>query len=221
MAAIMESIFDAAYLIAALTFGVLILRRAEGRKQYLLFGVMTIILACGDAFHLLPRIWALNNGGTETFAAALGFGTLVTSVTMTVFYVILYHVWRLRYDVQGKRGLTTAIYVIAAVRIALCLFPQNNWMSPDSPLSWGIYRNIPFAILGIVMIVLFFKTRGDRIFKFMWLAIALSFAFYAPVVLFADAVPAVGMLMLPKTCAYVWMLWMGYSGVKERNPPPE
>ena len=38
----------------------------------------------------------------------------------------------------------------------------------------------------------------------MWLTIVLSFGFYIPVVLWADAVPLIGMLMIPKTCAYVW-----------------
>ena len=45
----------------------------------------------------------------------------------------------------------------------------------------------------------------------MWLAIVLSFAFYIPVVLWADVVPLVGMLMIPNTCAYVWVVWMGFS----------
>ncbi len=45
----------------------------------------------------------------------------------------------------------------------------------------------------------------------------LSFIFYIPVVLWADAYPAVGMLMIPKTCAYVWMVMMGYRAVKDKN----
>ena len=51
----------------------------------------------------------------------------------------------------------------------------------------------------------------------MWLAIVLSFGFYIPVVLFADAYPAVGALMLPKTCAYVWMVVMGYCALRRHN----
>lgn len=45
--------------------------------------------------------------------------------------------------------------------------------------------------------------------------IVLSFAFYIPVVLFADTIPMVGMLMIPKTCAYVWTVWLGYSDMKK------
>ena len=132
---------------------------------------------------------------------------------MTVFYVLLYHVWRLRYRVQGRRGLTAAVYALAALRAGLCLLPHNDWLSPDAPLSWGIWRNLPFAALGLVVIVLFYRSareHGDRAFRHMWLTIVLSFAFYIPVVLFADAVPLVGMLMIPKTCAYVWTVLIGY-----------
>ena len=50
--------------------------------------------------------------------------------------------------------------------------------------------------------------------KNFWLAIVISFGFYLPVVLFADAVPAIGMFMIPKTCAYVWMALMGYRAMK-------
>ncbi|MDR2504959.1 MAG: hypothetical protein LBD16_02520 [Oscillospiraceae bacterium] len=218
MQAIMESIFDAAYLVTAITLGVLILRNAKGRRQFVLFGAMTLLLGCGDAFHLVPRIIALNTTGVADYAAALGFGTLVTSVTMTVFYVLMYHVWQLRYNAASRKPLTAAVYALAIIRIALCLFPQNAWTSADAPYIWGIYRNIPFALLGILIIALFYGKRGDRHFRFMWAAIALSFAFYAPVVLFADSIPAIGMLMLPKTCAYVWMIWMGYRASKESAP---
>ena len=86
------------------------------------------------------------------------------------------------------------------------------------PLSWGIYRNIPFALLGALIIVLFYKSareQGDRDFKFMWLTIVLSFGFYIPVVLWADVIPVIGMLMIPKTCAYVWTVLMGYFAMKQ------
>ena len=48
----------------------------------------------------------------------------------------------------------------------------------------------------------------------MWLTIVLSFGFYIPVVLWADAVPIIGMLMIPKTCAYVWTVLIGYKAMK-------
>ena len=48
----------------------------------------------------------------------------------------------------------------------------------------------------------------------MWLTILLSFGFYIPVVLWADVNPLIGMLMIPKTCAYVWTILIGFLDMK-------
>lgn len=218
MQAVMETLFDAVYLVTVITVGILMIRGSKGVRQFTLFGWMAVVLGAGDAFHLIPRAWALCTTGLENYTAALGLGKCITSVTMTVFYVLLYYVWRQRYHVTGRSGLTAAVYILAAARIGLCLMPQNQWFSAGAPLSWGIYRNIPFALLGLVIIVLFYrsaKQQGDRAFRWMWLTIVLSFAFYIPVVLWADTVPVIGMLMIPKTCAYVWTVFIGYTAMKK------
>ena len=218
MQAIAETLFDIVYLVSVITIGVLMIRGCKGEHQFRLFGWMAVVLGAGDAFHLIPRAFALCTTGLENYTAALGLGKWITSITMTVFYVLLYYVWRQRYQVQGQNGLTAAVYVLAGLRIVLCMMPQNRWMSADAPLSWGIWRNIPFALLGLVVIVLFFRSareRGDRAFRWMWLTIVLSFGFYIPVVLWADAVPMIGMLMIPKTCAYVWTVLTGYFAMKK------
>lgn len=226
MQAIMESLFDMVYLTTVITLGVLMIRNAKGNAQYLLFGFMAVVLGLGDSFHLIPRALALNTTGLASFAVSLGIGKLITSITMTFFYILLYYVWRARYKIQGKTELTAAVYILSAIRIALCLFPQNQWTSLTPPLSWGIYRNIPFAILGILIIVLFYRssrTAGDQPFRNMALTIVLSFAFYIPVVLLADAIPLLGSLMIPKTCAYVWSIWIGFSDMRkqERGASPK
>ena len=70
-----------------------------------------------------------------------------------------------------------------------------------------------------MIIVLFYrsaKEHRDSAFRWMWLTIVLSFfGFYIPVVLWADAVPIIGMLMIPKTCAYVWTVLIGYFTMKQ------
>ena len=218
MQAIFETLFDIVYLVTVITLGILMLRGSRGRRQYLLYGAMAVTLGCGDAFHLIPRAVALCTTGLENYTAALGIGKLITSVTMTVFYVLLYYVWRSRYQVSGHKGTTAAVWVLALARVALCLMPQNAWTGANPPLSWGIYRNIPFALLGALIVVLFFRSareKQDRPFRSLWLTVVLSFACYIPVVLFADKVPAVGMLMIPKTCAYVWTVLIGFNAMKK------
>ncbi len=218
MQAVVETLFDAVYLISVITIGVLMIRRSKGDRQFRLFGWMAVVLGAGDSFHLIPRALALCTTGLENYTVPLGLGKWITSVTMTIFYVLLYYVWRQRYQIKGQSGLTAAVYVLAGVRIALCMMPQNQWLSADAPLAWGIYRNLPFALLGLVVIVLFYrsaKERGDQAFRWMWLTIVLSFGFYIPVVLWADSIPLIGMLMIPKTCAYVWTVLIGYSAMKK------
>lgn len=207
MGKIMEAIFCVAYLIITFVFGIKIVKHSKKNKELTLFGIMTLVLVGGDSFHLVPRIMAVINQSGD-YTKAMGIGTLITSVTMTIFYLIMYCIFEMHYNKKNNR-LMIIMTVLSVVRIALCLMPQNDWTGA-SPVSWGIYRNIPFTIMGIIMVVLFFSERNDKAYKFMWLAILLSFGFYLPVVLWSDVNKMVGMLMMPKTCMYVWMVVMGY-----------
>lgn len=218
MQAIVETLFDAVYLVSVITIGIMMVRGSKGNCQFRLFGWMAVVLGVGDSFHLLPRAIALCTTGLGNYTVSLGIGKWITSVTMTIFYVLLYYVWRQRYKINGRGGLTAVVYGLAGIRIVLCMMPQNQWLSAGTPLSWGICRNIPFALLGLLVIVLFYhsaKDHKDKTFKWMWLTIVLSFGFYIPVVLWAEAIPMIGMLMIPKTCAYVWTVLIGYSAMKQ------
>lgn len=218
MGKIMEASFCVLYMIIVFILGTLIIAKSgklkDNKKEFLLFGIMSLVLVFGDSFHLIPRILvAINPEGD--YVAALGIGKLITSITMTIFYVMLYYVYSIRYRYYNYLLKVTMI-VLAIIRIALCLMPANDWTG-EAPVIWGIYRNIPFAIMGIIMIVLYFKVTKDKPYKWMWLAILLSFGFYIPVVLWADVSPMIGMLMMPKTCMYIWMVVMGYKVVSKKE----
>ena len=119
MQAIAETVFDAVYLVSVITIGVMMMIRSRGNRQFWLFGIMAVVLGAGDAFHLVPRALALCTTGLEDYTIALGAGKWITSITMTVFYVLLYYVWRLRYRVKGKHALTAAVYGLAGLRVIL------------------------------------------------------------------------------------------------------
>ena len=114
MQAIVETSFDVVYLATVITIGILMIRGSRGNRQFRLFGMMAVLLGAGDAFHLIPRAVALCTTGLENFTVPLGLGKWITSITMTVFYVLLYYVWRLRYHIQGRGGTTAAICGLAA-----------------------------------------------------------------------------------------------------------
>lgn len=206
--AIAETVFDVLYLGFALSAGLTMLIKGKDplvKKA----GLMAALLGAGDSFHLVPRSYALWTTGLEANAAALGVGKLITSITMTLFYLILYYVWRERYQIKERKSLTAVMWTLSVLRIALCLLPQNQWLTYRQPLFYGVLRNIPFAMMGVIIIVIFAqetKKAGDSVFRFMPLAVGLSFGFYLPVVLFSGILPIIGMLMIPKTMAYVWIV---------------
>ena len=53
---IMEAIFDAVYLIFDLVAAVLFFIFSQGNMLFILYGILTLTLCGGDAFHLVPRI---------------------------------------------------------------------------------------------------------------------------------------------------------------------
>jgi hypothetical protein len=209
--AIAETVFDVLYLGFALIAGLTMLVKGKtplAKKA----GLMAFVLGAGDSFHLVPRSYALWTTGLEANAAALGMGKFVTSITMTIFYLILYYIWREYYEIKDCKTLTNTMWALSLMRIILCLLPQNQWLSYRQPLLFGVLRNLPFTVMGIIIIVIFAResrNTKDSVFRFMPLAVALSFGFYLPVVLFSGIAPIIGILMIPKTMAYVWMVSMG------------
>jgi len=202
-----EAIFDTSYLVFALTISIVLFATASGNPARLLAGAAALSLAGGDAFHLVPRLMVIKTGEEEKLRKALGIGKQITSITISIFYLLLWQIGLLVFSPKGVNAWSFLVYALTAIRIFLCFLPQNQWKERFPPVKWGVYRNAPFFLQGLLVAALNFANRivipG---LSLMWLAIILSFAFYLPVVLWANKNPRIGMLMLPKICAYSWML---------------
>ena len=59
MQALMESLFDVVYLSTVTFLGFQMFLGSRQNKLFRLFGIMTILLGLGDAFHLIPRMISL------------------------------------------------------------------------------------------------------------------------------------------------------------------
>lgn len=70
----MEAVFDAAYLIFDLVAGMLFFAFSKGNALFVLYGVLTLTLCGGDAFHLVPRIIRAAKGSNEKIKRQLGIG---------------------------------------------------------------------------------------------------------------------------------------------------
>jgi hypothetical protein len=175
-----ETVFDILYLTVILIIAAIICSQ-PGKRIY---GLACMALFIGDACHLLPRMYALAHGGVDKHPKSVGMGKFITSVTMSVFYYLL------------APNIYTLVLLWA--RIALCLSPFNKWSSNHTAPITGVVRNIPLLATGLV---------AASILGFPYaVAILVSFLFYVPVVLFAHKMPSIGVLMIPKSCAYVALL---------------
>lgn len=207
-----EAIFDFLYLTIALILGLTLLFSEPGNTARMLAGAMALVLVGGDAFHLVPRIMVIKTRQEERYRNLLGRGKQIASITMTLFYVLLWQIGLQAFIPMDIYLWSYIVYILSGVRIFLCLLPQNKWTQRYHPINWGVWRNIPFFLQGMIVAGLFFNFRNTiEGLSMMWFAIVLSFAFYLPVVIWANKNPKVGMLMLPKTCTYIWMLVMCLS----------
>ncbi len=154
---VMEAIFDAAYLIFDLAAAILFFTYAKGNILFVLYGILTLTLCGGDAFHLVPRIIRAVRGSNEKIKRQLGIGLQVSSITMTVFYIILMYIWKFTFPEFKIPGIVEAVvvWISAVVRIVICLFPQNNWCTDEGNMKLSVIRNSVFAVTGIGVMILY------------------------------------------------------------------
>ncbi len=178
-----------------------------------------LLLALGDTGHVGFRVIALLRGGLEAKVdvaggsfGLVGAGALATAITITFLYMLLLDTWRLRFGAR-RTPLYWGLMSMGVLRLALFIPAQNHWGDVMPPLGWSLLRNAPLVVLGLGVAVLMIRDgrrSGDKTFVQFGALIVLSYAFYAPVILFVQAVPAIGVLMVPKTVVYLVMAWLAY-----------
>ena len=177
------------------------------------------LLALGDTGHVGFRVLgyaqgnlglSANLGGHQ--AGLVGLGAMATAFTVTAFYVLILYAWRARFD-RRFGWFQYALLAAAAVRIALMTHPANQWSSTVPPQPWSTYRNLPLMLLGLgtaYLVVRDAREAEDRTFLWIGAMILISYACYIPVVLFVQRAPLLGMLMIPKTMAYLVIGFLAY-----------
>jgi hypothetical protein len=170
------------------------------------------LLALGDTGHVGFRVVAYGLGGLEANPALVGIGALSTAFTVTIFYMLVVELWRLRFN-KPLGAFGWFLLAAGVVRMVVMAFPQNQWESVTAPYGWSLLRNGFLVIQGLGVLYLILRDAmqaRDKTFTWIGIMIALSYAFYIPVILFAAQVPLLGMLMIPKTCAYIGVAIFAY-----------
>ncbi|MGV9661708.1 hypothetical protein [Nocardia niigatensis] len=220
-----ELVFNMSYL--AVIWGLVIAMRRnrdrvspEQRETAARFEEAFTLLATGDTAHLALRAVSMARGEDRGYlsvrgrrASLIGLGEMATSITITLFYVLSLDAWRLRFR-QSWDGFTRTLLGLSFVRLIMLATPFNNWDRDETPTGYGVDRNLPLLAVGAGEMYLMRReaTRnGDRTFGFLSSAMAASFACYLPVILWARRIPQLGLLMIPKTLAYLAMAFRVYA----------
>ena len=221
---VFESVFNILYLTSVWYIVFLMSRtlpfvNTQDRKSAGLIRIAFIMLAAGDTGHVGFRVLAnlLKGSGAQavvfgTPMSLIGLGMMTTAYTVTIFYMLFVYVWQARFN-QPANWLTNLVLTAGVIRLIFMALPGNNWGSPIPPQPMSIYRNLPLLIqgAGVVALILLSASRvEDKTFRWIGWMIISSFAFYIPVILFSQSLPAIGMLMIPKTCAYLAVAWIAY-----------
>jgi hypothetical protein len=180
------------------------------------------LLALGDTGHVGLRVVAYARGGVEANPMLVGAGAFATAFTVTLFYMLMVNVWRLRFQ-KPLGWFGWFLLVVGLVRLVVMLFPQNQWGQVVAPYDWSLLRNSFLVIqgLGVMGLILRDAIRAkDRAFTWIGIMIACSYLFYAPVILWVQWVPILGMLMIPKTCAYLGVAFIAYRALYPPKSQP-
>ena len=231
----MEIIFNVAYLVVVWILVIAMVRRqptvpTSDKPVTKLFIWAFALLALGDTGHVGFRVMAYAQGSLDSTLSLgglelglVGLGALATAVTVTVFYVIMLMIWQRRYG-KPYGWFGVLLFAAAVFRLIIMLFPANEWNSSVPPKTWSLIRNIPLMIQGLGVAYLILRdarTAHDRPFTWIGIMILLSYAFYIPVILFVQEVPLIGMLMIPKTMAYVGIALIAYYSLFKKKEETE
>ena len=220
----MEIGFNVAYLIVIWGLVIAMIRRqpnvpAENQKltQYFIYAFG--LLALGDTGHVGFRVMAFALGNLDTTFSVfglqlglVGLGALSTAITVTLFYVLMVVIWHERYK-KPYGWLGIILFAAAIIRLLIMVLPDNMWNNAVPPQPMSLYRNFFLTFLGLGAAYLILRDSTavkDRAFTWIGAMIVISYALYIPVILLVQLYPLVGMLMIPKTLAYVAVGFIAY-----------
>jgi len=225
--AIFETVFNVVYLLTVWYLVILMAVKlpkvqAKNKTVARLVLLAFVLLAAGDTGHVGFRVAAHLLGDLNKTVSVfgspmslLGIGMLTTAYTVTLFYMVFVYVWQERFN-QKATWFTWLLLAAGVARLIFMALPANDWGNTVPPQPVSLYRNIFLMVQGVGLIWLILTSAykaNDNTFKWIGWMVVVSYAFYTPVILFAQQIPVIGMLMIPKTIAYVAIAIFAYFGL--------
>jgi len=155
-----EILFNITYLVVVWGLVIAMLRRrpavapADKRAADLVIAAFAL-LALGDTGHVGFRVWAYSQGSLETTVqlfgqsvGLVGLGALATAFTVTLFYVLMLELWRVRFH-KRYGAFEYLLLAMAGLRLLMMLLPQNDWNEVEQTQPWSTIRNLTITIMGL------------------------------------------------------------------------
>ncbi len=160
-----------------------------------------------------------------------GTSSVGTAITYAFLWLFGWLSWGIQYIVKMIGGiLLTAGWALSPLFLAFFMLRPMAGVAQRYlvglvalvcwPFGWSLARNLPLVILGIGVMGLYVRDGrhfGQRAFFAIGVLMAVSYVCFAPVILFVQRFPMVGLLMIPKTVAYVAMGGVAYFGIFLRS----
>lgn len=227
-----EIIFNTFYLVMVWGLVIAMLIKWQAVKQDEKKPAFWIVLAfaflgLGDIPHVGFRALAFACNDPEMQVTLMGkrmyvvpLGAVATAWTFTLFYVCMVFLWKRQF--KGSFGLLSwIIFGLAIFRSLFMLHPGNAWGSLQNPEPWNAIRNIALMLMQISIAFLLLRDSirfNEKAVRWIAIMILISFSCYAPAILLYQKFPLIGLLMIPKTIAYLVIAFIGYKRYFSAQP---
>jgi len=204
-----EPLMIVAYLAFLLIVGLWVWQQ-NGRGARTLAAAVFVLLA-GEAYRLVPKIVTAINPRAPLPDAA-GLGRFLGYITTAVFFLLL-ELYRQQRNGRaetpaGKRA-EYGIYITFTLAAAVSLVRFNGWMDGDGSWFWMMVRSLLLTAMGITTIFLWTpEIKKDRSLRGLPMAAVVSFACYLPYAILEPLMPELSVLMIFRTAALIWMIWI-------------
>ena len=205
----MEPLLIVAY-IAALLIVALWVWRQKGQGARIAAGALFVLLA-GEAYRLIPRIVEVINPRAP-LPDGTGLGRILSYMCTAGFFLVL-ELYRQQHigrdETEKGRRLESTILILFGLIIAVGFVRFNEWIDGDTPVFWLVVRGLLLTSMGILTICLWGRTaRENKGLRHLPLAIGLFLVFYLPCTALENLVPESRILMIPRTAALIWTVWI-------------
>lgn len=216
---IIEPIIQIIYLTIVFLISSYMYRNSLSNKLYKIFATLALVLGIADSIYIIPRMYALLTTGIEDNLNHIGWGRMGNAIAITVFFLILYDAYNIRYNKRLNPNLNRTLLTLSTIRIILCLLPYNEWFNLIPNSKFALIRFIPLGMMGILLLIILFKQGnklGDTNFKIIAFTTFIALICLEPRIYFSEGI-GLPIFTIIRSISLVIIVLVGYKELRDIN----